>query len=338
MAQIKRMILWRHLRAEPTMHVMHYRSAKLVREGAGLAFWFVSPSTSVVEVPLAHREITFHFAGRSNDYQELSVQGVITYRINDPRVMASRVDFSIDLERGCYTRQPLESISLVLTQLGQQFATQYIAGRTLEDTLHSGHDELRERIIGGLWTSQEIGEMGLEVVSVRISAIKPTPELERALQMPTMEQLQQRADEATFERRALAVEKERAIQENEIATQIELAKREATLIAQQGDNSKRKAQDTIEAAKIRVTGEAEHTGIAAAAEAARIQAVEGARVDAEAQRMQIYSNLEPHVIMGLAAKELAKNLTHIDHLTLSPDALGPLLQSLMLAGTKRLEE
>ena len=70
---------------------------------------------------------------------------------------------------------------------------------------------------------------------------------------------------------------------------------------------------------------------AASAAAARIQAVEGARVDAEAQRMQIYSNLEPHVIMGLAAKELAKNLTHIDHLTLSPDALAAhtrLLQTL----------
>ena len=52
MAQIRRILTWRHLRAEPTMYVMHYRGAKLVREGRGLAFWFVSPSTSVVEVPL----------------------------------------------------------------------------------------------------------------------------------------------------------------------------------------------------------------------------------------------------------------------------------------------
>ena len=44
------------------------------------------------------------------------------------------------------------------------------------------------------------------------------------------------------------------------------------------------------------------------------------------------------MVLGLAARELASNLTHIDHLNLSPDAFGPLLQHLMAAGTKRLEE
>ncbi|MEC9442482.1 MAG: SPFH domain-containing protein [Myxococcota bacterium] len=338
MAQLRRILTWRHLRAEPTMYVMHYRGARLVREGRGLAFWFVSPSTSVVEIPLDHRELTFHFSGRSNDYQEVSVQGVITYRVSEPKVVASRVDFSLELKQGRYTKQPLESIALVLTQLGQQFATQYVAGRGLEQVLSEGYDALRERMMAGFHESHEVLEMGLEVVSVRVSAIKPTAELERALQMPTMEQMQQRADEATFQRRALAVEKERAIQENELATKIELARRNATLIAQQGDNEKRKAQDVVEATKIRVMGDAEHTGIQAEAEAARIVAVEGASVDAERLRMEIYQNLPPHVVLGLAARELASNLTHIDHLNLSPDAFGPLLQHLMSAGTKRLEE
>jgi hypothetical protein len=153
-----------------------------------------------------------------------------------------------------------------------------------------------------------------------------------------MEQMQQRADQATFERRALAVEKERAIQENELATRIELARRQATLIEREGENAKRKAQDAAEAARIRVAADAENTGIAAQAEAARIEAVEGASVDAEARRMEIYRQLEPHVVLGLAARELAGNLTHIDHLNLSPDALGPLLQHLMSAGARRLEE
>ena len=60
--------------------------------------------------------------------------------------------------------------------------------------------------------------MGLEVVTVRVADVSPSAELKRALQTPTFERLQQQADEATFERRALAVEKERAIAEETNST------------------------------------------------------------------------------------------------------------------------
>ena len=67
----------------------------------------------------------------------------------------------------------------------------------------------------------------------------PEPELERALQTPTREQVQQEADRATYARRALAVEQERAIAENELQNQIELARREQQLVEQQGANARR---------------------------------------------------------------------------------------------------
>ena len=57
--------------------------------------------------------------------------------------------------------------------------------------------------------------------------MRPEPDVERALQTPARELVQQEADRATFERRALAVDSERAIAENELANQIELATREA---------------------------------------------------------------------------------------------------------------
>jgi hypothetical protein len=45
----------------------------------------------------------------------------------------------------------------------------------------------------------------------------------------------------------MAVEKERAIQENELQNRIELAKREELLIGQQGQNERREAQEIVEA-------------------------------------------------------------------------------------------
>ena len=75
-------------------------------------------------------------------------------------------------------------------------------------------------------------------MSVRVSSIKPTADLEKALETKTREKIQQEADEAMFERRALAVQKERAIAENELQNQIELSIREEQLIKQQGQNEK----------------------------------------------------------------------------------------------------
>ena len=90
------------------------------------------------------------------------------------------------------------------------------------------------------------------------------------MQTPTFEALQQKADEATFERRALAVDKERAIAENELANKTELARREKQLIAEEAEN-----------ARDRATGLAEAQQIEAAAEAERIRTVESAKAEAE---------------------------------------------------------
>ena len=53
--------------------------------------------------------------------------------------------------------------------------------------------------------------------------------------------------------------------------------------------------------------------------------------------MEVLRNVPTQVLLGLAARELAGKLEHIDHLNLSPEALGPMIQSLIEAGTRRLE-
>ena len=78
-------------------------------------------------------------------------------------------------------------------------------------------------------------------------AVRPEPEVEKALRTPTRERVQQEADKATFERRAVAVERERAIGENELQTQIELARREEQLVIQRGVNTRREAEEAAAA-------------------------------------------------------------------------------------------
>ncbi len=348
MAEIRRFPFVRHFRGEPSAHVLHYRRGKLVADGLGLAFWFQPLSSGIAEVPTDDRELQLVFRGRSADFQDVTIQGVVTYRVTDPRTLARRVDFSVDLALGSYLEQPLEKLSLLLTQLAQQLAADYLVATPIRAILSQGYEPIRSRITEGLTADPGLEAMGLEIVSVRVASIKPTADLEKALEAPVREKIQQDADEAAFDRRAMAVENERAIQENELKNQIELARREENLIAQRGQNARRSAEEKSEAGRIDAEGKAQRTRIhaetaaecqtvASAAEAEALRRVETARAETERQKMEAYGDTPPNVLWGLAARELAAKLRTIEHLNLTPDLLGPALADLLQAGTRRLE-
>ena len=60
----------------------------------------------------------------------------------------------------------------------------------------------------------------MEVLDLSILAIKPNPEMSRALETEVREKLLEEADQAIYARRNAAVEQERAIKENELNTEI----------------------------------------------------------------------------------------------------------------------
>lgn len=337
MAEIKRFTIMRHLRSEPSQQILRFRRGRLIRNGRGLAFWFHPLSASIAEVPADDRELPFLFHGRSRDFQDAVVQGVIAYRVTDAEKLADRVDFTLDLDSGAHRHKPLEKLAGLLTELSQQFALDYLVHTDLSVILEDGVEAIRSRIEDGLRDDAGLRDMGLAIVSIRVGAIKPETEVERALQVRVREAIQQQADEATFQRRALAVEKERAIQENELQNQIELARREAQLIAQRGDNERKRVTDENDAARIAAEGAASRAEIEASARAAGIKAVEAARVTAERDRMDIYREFPADRLMGLAARQLAGKLQRIEHLNLTPDLLGTMLTNLVGVSTSRLE-
>jgi regulator of protease activity HflC (stomatin/prohibitin superfamily) len=314
MAEIKGFGPFRRLRSDASVHILRYQRGRLAQSGRGLAFWFLPDAASIAEAPVDDRDLPFLFNSRSKDFQEVTVQGMIVWRVADPEKLAQRIDFSIDLRHGQPLGQPVDQIATLLTGLAQQLAAQYLTELDVGPMLAAGVEPLRARMDTGLVGAERLTAMGLEVVSVRVSDVSPSSDLKRALQTPTFERLQQQADQATFERRALAVEKERAIAENELANQIELARREKELIATQDANARNRA--TAEAAAQKIAGDAE---------ADRIRTVNKARTEGEKDRVEVYRDLPQGVMLGLAARDFAGKLTSIEHLNITPDLLGTLL-------------
>lgn len=336
MAEITRFPFVRHLRAEPSSHVLLFEGGRLTRTGAGLSSWFLPLRAAIAEIPVDDRPVPLTVHARSSDFQDVTVQGVIGYRIVDPERAARRIDFGIDLVRGTHLHEPLDKIALLLSQLAQEHASHWIAATSLEGVLSRGTAKVREAIGTALSVDPKLAELGIELTSVRVQSVVPVPDVERALEAPMRERIQQQADEAAFARRALAVEKERAIQENELQNRIELARRLEQLITQEGANQNKKALDDAAAKRVAAEGEAERKRLLAGADAETIRVTETSRIEAERARMEISRSAPALVLFALAAQEMARHLERIDHLHLGAELM-PMLTELVSAGTQQLE-
>lgn len=325
MADIARYPFVRHLRGSATTHVEQVRNGKTIRGGVGVSFWFRPLSAVLNEVPIDDRELPLLFHARTSDFQDVTVQATVTYRITDPKTVAGRVDFSIDPENGKWRGTPLDQVAGILAETAQQYAIDMLAGGDLTFAMAGGVGPVREVIANGLARDERLAETGIAVVGVRVVAVRPEPEMEKALRTPTREQVQQEADKATFERRAVAVERERAIGENELQTQIELAKREEQLVAQRGANARREAEEAAAAGSIAAEAEAKRTVTLAEARAEGTRLAGAAKGDAEAARVAAYRDAPEAVMLGLAVQELAANLPKIETLVISPDLLSKAL-------------
>ena len=328
MADITRLVGFRHLRGSPITHVRHLEHGRLVHAGTGQSFWFWPLNAALSEIPIDDRELPLLFHARTADFQDVTVQTTVTFRVTDPALAASHIDFSIDPDSGRWRSTPLQQLTSLLTEAAQQHALSLLARTPLAAALVDGVPAVRDRIDAGLTGDPRLADTGLAIVGVRVVAIRPEPDVEKALQTPTREQVQQEADRATFERRALAVERERAIAENELQTQIELAKREEQLVAQRGTNARRQAEEAAAASAIETEAQAARERQLTEVRADGTRAMGEAKAAAETAWLGAYRELSEATLLGLAVRELAANLPKIQSLVLTPDLLAPVLARL----------
>ena len=325
MAEISRLPALHHLRGTPTGWVQHLHNGRIAHAGTGLSFWFTPLSAVLSEVPVDDRQVPLVFHAMTADFQDVAIQASVTYRIKEPALAAARLDFSISSVNGRWRSTPLDSLTAMLAEAAQEHALALVAGIPLAVALTDGAPALTERIGTGLGADRRLVDTGVEIVAVHVAAVRPEPEVERALQTPTREEVQKEADRATFERRAMAVERERAIGENELQTQIELARREEQLVAQRGANARRQAEETAAAGAIQTSSEAERERRLGEARAASIRVRGEAEGAAEAARVAAYREVPEAILFGLALRELAGGLPKVGTLVLTPDLLAPVL-------------
>jgi uncharacterized membrane protein YqiK len=197
---------------------------------------------------------------------------------------------------------------------------------SLTEALSEGMTALRRAVSTGLREDQRLTGLGIGVEDVRVVAVRAERDVEKALQTPTREMVQQAADKATYERRAMAVERERSIAENELQNQIELARREEQLVNQRGQNERLRATEAAAAGQIETEAAAGRKRALSQAEADAKRVIGAAEAAAEKAMLDAYAELDQGTILAMAIKQGA--LPEIGTLNLTPDLLTPLLARL----------
>jgi hypothetical protein len=60
------------IKVQPTDYVLLYKNGQLVRAGAGLAFFYFEPASSIVRIPVASTDVPFIFKEVTSDFQEVT--------------------------------------------------------------------------------------------------------------------------------------------------------------------------------------------------------------------------------------------------------------------------
>jgi SPFH domain / Band 7 family len=331
---------FRFIRTEPTKFVILFRNGRARRAGAGLAFWYFEPSSSIVVVPTASVNEPFIFPEVTADFQDVTVQGQVAFRVADPARTAALLNFTL-AANGDYVSEDPQKLSQRLLDRVRVAMRAEVQALPLKEALSKG-EALIGRVARVLGDDPIIRALGLEVLGLSLLAIKPKPETAKALEAGAREALLRQADEAIYARRNAAVEQERTIKENELATEIAVENKKRQVREAQMEAERSVKERQLQIRREEMTGnigpeEQDKALVALASDNSRQEA--DAKAYGLAAMMKAFGGADPKVLqalasvgmepanlMALAFRDLADNAAKIGQLNVSPDLLREMLQ------------
>lgn len=326
---------FRYIHSRPGQYLMQFRNGTLLREGAGLAFWYFAPRTTLVGVPQTVADVPFMFEDVTGDFQAITLQGQVSYRIADPARLSTQMDYSLRAD-GSHASDDPERLPLrVLNTLKAQFRTQ-LQAIDLRDVLQ-GTEALASAVRHGLAANPGLSTLGVQIVDLGILAARPTPDTARALEAPVREQILKQADDATYARRNAAIQQERSVRENELRSDlaVERGQREVResqieserILLEQRQRMATQELDgrialerhnaelvTLESANAREAAEARAHGVRVIA-----QALQG--LDARSLQALLLADAAPETRLAAGFQTIADNAARIGTFHFSPDWL-----------------
>ncbi len=327
------------LKFSPSSYIFRFRKGKLISEGKGLSFFCLMRNTSAMAVRVTGTDADFIFEENTNDFQTVTIQGQLSYKISDYKKISELLDFTVDLKTKTYNDSPEEKLSKRMINIAAVLIKDKIGSKDLRDALVCSK-ELADSAVSELRNNEEISGLGVTVTGFSILKISANPETNRALEAGTRESILKDSDDALYERRNASIEQERKIKENELSTEISVEEKKKKiketeiqtkrLVLEKNNElknieteneiacSRKKTEAAIELDRIKIQNELEKEKIQIDAaielekkkeELAALKLANAKKeADAEAYRisavMEAYGKLNADVLIALAALDM----------------------------------
>lgn len=330
-----------YFKADSSTFVIKTVNGKARKKGKGLSFFYNAATASIAAVPVSAQEAPFIFKLLTADFQSVTVQGQVTYRVTEPERMAEMLNYSLKNDGLTYVSEDPLKLSDRVIRIVQSIVQNKVQVTGLRDALKLGQTLvalLREQLAG----DSPLAALGIDLLDVSISAVQPTPETARALEAGAREAILKEADDAIYDRRKSAVEQERTIKEAELQTELSVQQKEQEIAESRILNER-----TIQRGKVETERERLQAEIAAETQRKELVALnsENSRQQADAEayaiteRMKAFRELpvenlramalakmEPEQLMAMAFESLAQNAGKIGELTITPDLFGQIMK------------
>lgn len=327
---------------QPNIHVLKYKRGTIVKQGLGLSLFYYTPTTSLVAVPVSSMESPFIFEESTRDFQTVTIQGQVSFRVTDAKKKISALlNYTLNDSGTGYASDDPEKLPQRIINIAHVLLKKEVSKLTLKQALTSSED-LTRTINEAMQTQREVVLLGVEVLGLSILAILPTKETARALEAEAREQILKEADDAIYARRNAAVEQERTIKENELNTEIAVERkkrqiRETQMEAEQAVQEKRHQLEEDQM-KFNVNlEEQKQEWVRLSVENAKAEAE--AKAYAAAKMMEAFQNVNPGILQSLASvgmapetlialafQGLAEKADKIGELNITPDLLKQLIK------------
>ncbi len=312
----------RYFKASPTTFVLHHVNGHVRHEGTGLSFFYFAPTSTLTAVPVGSTDVPFIFNETTHDFQAVTVQGHLTFRVANPHKLAALLDYTVAPGGGRASDDP-DKLPLRITYAAQNAMRGEIQSRALRAALVEA-DVIAARVQAVLAAAPTLENLGVELLGFSILAIKPVPETAKALEAEARERLLREADDAIYSRRNNAVEQERTIRENELNTEVAVQTKQRQI-----EETRLAGQIALEEQRRQfVLTEAENSRTRADAQAYAVEATLKPLAALDPKSLQVLAarSVDPRLLVAMAFQDIAANAAKIGNLNLSPDLLQTLLQ------------
>jgi regulator of protease activity HflC (stomatin/prohibitin superfamily) len=326
---------FRYVKSSPSNYLLQFRNGHIVREGTGLAFFYFAPKSTLVSVPLNSVDVPFMFEEITRDFQAVTLQGQVSYRVIQPKQLAEQQNFSL-LANGNYASEDPQRLPVrVLNAVKAQFRA-LLQELDLRDVLQ-GTERLSKAARQGLAGAGSLLSLGVEVGDLSLLAVKPNPETARALEAPMREQILKQADDATYARRNAAIEQEQSIKESELRSELVVEKKKREVRETQVESERvilekkhqiqtqelsgkvQLEQQNGELVRLQAENQKQEADVRAYGMQVLVDAMKG--LDARSLQALLMGDASPEALMAVGFQNLADNAAKIGEFNFSPDLL-----------------